>query len=416
MNCGTELKEQFCHVCGQRKQRRVVSVLAVFGEFFSELANWDSRLWRTLWPLFFRPGQLTRAYMDGKRARYIPPIRLYLISSIVFFVAISFSPKAFFNDIGSAVDQRMGGLDQPVTSQIDGSVVQSILKDAGVADFEVTEDDNEATDASEDNADDDTGAVESNVELDARTVVGVDDPAKDDEAKGDSTDQTAAPNVKGESTEPTVDEASEPQAEDSEAAVSDTSGAAPDESIPGDLSESDTDRPATILEHCEEIKTAELGRWELLRSYFYNTCLSFSTWRGLLNFFNELIDNLPKTLLALLPLMALFNKLIYWFPKRYYVEHLLFYVHNFSFLFLFSLTLWALSALIGLFGPELGDLIFLLGLLYTIYYYFRSMRVVYEQGRFLTFIKWITQSTAFVILTPFVLTFFALATAALHAL
>ena len=51
-----------------------------------DLLDLDSRFMRTMKPLLFKPGRLTRDYMEGRRFRYAPPMRLYIFSSIVFFL------------------------------------------------------------------------------------------------------------------------------------------------------------------------------------------------------------------------------------------------------------------------------------------------------------------------------------------
>jgi hypothetical protein len=87
-----------------------------------------------------------------------------------------------------------------------------------------------------------------------------------------------------------------------------------------------------------------------------------------------------------LPLIAAVMKLLYWRPKRYYVEHLLFLVHNHSALFL----VYTLVALIS-FVPVIGDftpLFFFAALAYLAWYVYRAMRVVYAQVRWLTFAKY----------------------------
>ena len=50
------------------------------------ISHTDSRLWRTLAALLLRPGYLTREFLAGRRARYLPPVRLYLVISLVFFL------------------------------------------------------------------------------------------------------------------------------------------------------------------------------------------------------------------------------------------------------------------------------------------------------------------------------------------
>ena len=58
-------------------------------ETFEDLTHADSRLWRTLWYLISRPGFLTVEFLEGRRARYLPPFRLYLVLSVVLFLVAS---------------------------------------------------------------------------------------------------------------------------------------------------------------------------------------------------------------------------------------------------------------------------------------------------------------------------------------
>jgi hypothetical protein len=60
---------------------------------FGDLFELDSRLWQTLVPLVIRPGQLTRDYLLGRRARFMPPFRTYLVLSVVFFLVAFFDPR-----------------------------------------------------------------------------------------------------------------------------------------------------------------------------------------------------------------------------------------------------------------------------------------------------------------------------------
>ncbi|GAB3292212.1 DUF3667 domain-containing protein [Parahaliea aestuarii] len=88
-NCQTVLQGDYCHHCGQHEARRELR----FGHLATDLAgdvfNWDSRLWRTLLPLLVRPGFLTAEFIAGRRARYVPPLRLYLIISFITFLTLS---------------------------------------------------------------------------------------------------------------------------------------------------------------------------------------------------------------------------------------------------------------------------------------------------------------------------------------
>ena len=86
LNCGTELKGPFCYFCGQPDRNFMRFFPALLRDLMEDLLDLDSRFMRTIKPLFFKPGRLTRDYMDGRRFRYAPPMRLYIFSSIVFFL------------------------------------------------------------------------------------------------------------------------------------------------------------------------------------------------------------------------------------------------------------------------------------------------------------------------------------------
>ncbi|HEX5459426.1 MAG TPA: DUF3667 domain-containing protein [Steroidobacteraceae bacterium] len=94
-NCGAPLFGKYCSACGQRHFDHPVHH---FGHFVSEaledLTHADSRLWRTLIALLFRPGFLTREFLDGHRVRYLPPVRLYLVLSVLFFLVVALMPQA----------------------------------------------------------------------------------------------------------------------------------------------------------------------------------------------------------------------------------------------------------------------------------------------------------------------------------
>jgi len=93
LNCGTRLRGQYCGSCGQRSRNRLISIWQLLQEAFGDLLELDSRLWRTVLPLLIRPGQLTRDYLEGRRARYMPPFRTYLVLSVIFFVVAFFDPQ-----------------------------------------------------------------------------------------------------------------------------------------------------------------------------------------------------------------------------------------------------------------------------------------------------------------------------------
>jgi hypothetical protein len=86
LNCGTELKGPFCYFCGQPDRNFMRFFPALLRDLMEDLLDLDSRFVRTLKPLLFKPGRLTRDYMNGRRFRYAPPMRVYIFSSIAFFL------------------------------------------------------------------------------------------------------------------------------------------------------------------------------------------------------------------------------------------------------------------------------------------------------------------------------------------
>lgn len=85
LNCGTPLYGSYCVTCGQK----VAPVNPTFGDLVrsiaDELLNVDGRIFRSTRLLLTRPGFLTREYFEGRKARYVSPIRLYLVFSVAFF-------------------------------------------------------------------------------------------------------------------------------------------------------------------------------------------------------------------------------------------------------------------------------------------------------------------------------------------
>jgi hypothetical protein len=93
-NCGAEVTLRFCGACGQRLEPPLHTLWHFAHVATEDLTHADSRLWRTLAALLFRPGFLTAEFLAGRRARYLPPLRLYLVVSVLFFLlASAMQPK-----------------------------------------------------------------------------------------------------------------------------------------------------------------------------------------------------------------------------------------------------------------------------------------------------------------------------------
>lgn len=281
LNCQTPLRGQYCGRCGQRAQSRLISLWELVRDAVGDMFELDSKLWKTLIPLLFRPGRLTADYLKGRRARFMPPFRMYLVLSLTFFIIAFFNPRE---------DLAILFGDEPVA------------------------------------AGDQTGD------------------------SGDEEDDWQI-NINGD----------DPDAVDCEYDESDM------EDVPAWLRPRLTPQRLTHL--CEKFRGSD----------------------GQKAFLEAFLDNIPAALIVLLPLMAFALQLLYPLSRRYYVEHLLFFVHFHAFFFL-VLTLQILWVrLIALFGlPDAVGVLPVIGLsLYIPVYLFRGMRRVYGQGFFLTLFKYL---------------------------
>ncbi len=87
-NCGEIVADRFCTTCGQLASDFHRPFWELISGSLADLFSLDGRLLRTLPVLMFRPGRVTRNYLDGQRARYVPPFRMFLMASLVFFLTV----------------------------------------------------------------------------------------------------------------------------------------------------------------------------------------------------------------------------------------------------------------------------------------------------------------------------------------
>jgi len=116
LNCGAALTGPYCHQCGQQGH-----VHRTLGAFWHDLLHgalhFEGKIWRTLPLLVWRPGELTRRYIDGERARFVSPIALFLFSVFLMFAVFGmvggpFGPAGGMQVSSEALrDIRRGGGD-----------------------------------------------------------------------------------------------------------------------------------------------------------------------------------------------------------------------------------------------------------------------------------------------------------------
>lgn len=88
LNCGTALIGNHCHACGQKAQ--VHRTLHAFGhDILHSVLHFDGKIWRTLPMLFWKPGDLTRRYVHGERAKFVSPLALFLFTVFLTFAVFN---------------------------------------------------------------------------------------------------------------------------------------------------------------------------------------------------------------------------------------------------------------------------------------------------------------------------------------
>lgn len=91
-NCQTALQGGYCHVCGQAATNPLRHVGHAVEEFFESFWHLDGRVFRTLRELFV-PGRVACNYLAGQRARYIAPLRLFVVATVLTFFLAGFAAQ-----------------------------------------------------------------------------------------------------------------------------------------------------------------------------------------------------------------------------------------------------------------------------------------------------------------------------------
>ena len=293
LNCGGVVSGKHCAQCGQAANAHMLSMHEVVGDVAHSLLHLDSRIWQTIKLLARRPGELTREFIAGRHQEYLPPFRLYLAISVLFFA------------------------------------LQALLPDKESIHFE-------KPDALQKQAE--TQAGEMSREL-----------RKEIEAKKAAAGKNGGNSILS--------------GEDCNIRILDGGGK--------------TKFEQSMSAACRQMK-ADGGK----------------------RFAEHFATTAPKLMFLFLPLMAAVALLFYWKPRRLYAEHLVLFLHNHAFTFLL-LSVTAIFSTIADFeftGSGLFGLGAFLLYCYLPWYVFRSMRVVYGEGRTRTMLKFLSISIIYFLL------------------
>ena len=133
LNCGTLVAGRYCQHCGQENVEVKESVWRLLMHFIEDLTHFDGKLWKTLKLLLWKPASLTKYYMDGKRATYLHPIRMYLFVSAVFFLVIFTGGPSNPNEIKQRENAK-------IAAQVPKQKLDSALKEANAFKLQIGRD------------------------------------------------------------------------------------------------------------------------------------------------------------------------------------------------------------------------------------------------------------------------------------
>ncbi len=336
-NCGAELGGQFCHTCGQSSK----SMIKFFGEVIKELLDdtlgYDSRLKHSLFPLFFKPGRLTLDYVKGKRFHYVLPFKLYLITSVLFILLIK-----------NSTDTENLNFDNVANSEASQEVNKEIEEDIKQA---------------------------------------IDEVNKAHSTQGKKTiDFHLGENSQKEVANSGVEPVNQPKTDEKKNDNIFTIGTGDD-----DINLK-WNKETQQLDGIDEIDDG------FIKTFVTQINPKLKSWKNDLKpLVESIIEILPYMMFAILPVFAIFLKIFYAFSKRYYTEHLIFLLHNHSFIYMLmmlqiglgfgddklkSMESWSAQTTAGVF-----EFVSVLLSLWMVVYVFLAMKRFYQQGWKITIFK-----------------------------
>ncbi len=369
-NCGAELTGPFCHICGQRDDDFKRPFWSLLREILDNVFSSDSRLFKTLFLLVLVPGGLTRAFTMGRRAQFVPPLRLYITVSIMFFVILAIADVLILDinvtprpNTEEAVEARKEAVKD----------VQSALRDMGISDEEEEPEEAPAAPPTAEDAVEGADQEQPNALADEQGAL-VREKLKEALAK------------EGDKIPPEARKKLEEMANDPEALTvkpPSTDGPDVDFDLPYDV-EVDMFVPNDD-EDREGFKQEDINRVlddPSVPDFIKDVTKGFARALQQPEAFNRLFNEwLPRALFVLLPVFALILRAFHWGKERYYLHQLVFSLHFHSFLFL---LLTALIIIVPLYGSDLGAGLFWWG---TSLYLIIALKVGQGQGFLRAFVK-----------------------------
>src|SRR5881275_448903 len=118
-NCGAQLEGHWCGQCGQAAVDYRRSFRHVAVDVLDSFLNWDSKFFTTIALLIVKPWRLTNEFLAGKRVRYVNPLRLYLLASILFFFAVNYGARGLRLEPGKISEKNRSSVAAAVAEKRD---------------------------------------------------------------------------------------------------------------------------------------------------------------------------------------------------------------------------------------------------------------------------------------------------------
>lgn len=372
-NCGATINGQFCAECGQEITSNIRYFGTVILHLLDDIFSFDSRASRTLLPLMLKPGFLTQKYFAGKRVHYVPPLRLYLFISIIFFLSLK-----LFTDISAP--------NLPSTSPIPATEIQQTIE-KNISELALTPDSTE------------NEAIKNRLKAYLKDIQQSSSPQLQRDAI-----KLAQLELKKLSTPEnfTSDDAIDYKVY--EESISDyKKGVKTEKKDDTFINVSNQEDGTLRFDFLSEEMNKKLNKQvDLLKEKAETTITSNPS-----KLIKEALGKMPQLMFILLPLFALLLKIFYMFSKRLYMEHLTVALHSHSFIFLTLLLIELLNELQDIVieqYPAFADMIdtLMIGLLIWIpVYLFLMQKRVYKQGMLMTVIKFNVISISYLLMMVF---------------
>ncbi len=385
-NCKAPLSGPFCANCGQEADSTLKYFWVVILHLLDDIFSFDSRASRTLVPLIARPAFLTNEYFAGRRVHYVPPLRLYLFISIVFFITLKFFVASnnnnvnTINDNKAVIEQVKGHIKELEKQQLElKEVVNSIpvqgsvLTEPATADTEIK--------------------MHQLTEDIAKFNSYLTDLTRDDKEGSNK----KIIKITKDLVELEFDKATAGLSEEEQQEVAKLLSRRGDYLNGKDIGESDSqftignrEDGSLRFDFLSEQSNKKLEKFS--KDFSVKAEKAFNSDTGPL--VEQVIGKLPQLMFILLPLFAVLLKVMFIFSKRLYMEHLTVALHSHSFIFIILLMSTMLDGLYDYLNPtnpDIADFIETAAsalLLWVPIYLFIMQKRVYKQGYFITLVKY----------------------------